>query len=642
MLELLILLLPLLSSIFAFFFSLKKNSKIVSFISISLLILSTIISIFLYHDIITNKKTLILELFKWISLADLSVNWGIRIDSLSITMILIINIVSSVVHLYSLGYMRDDKNLNRFLSYLSLFTFFMLVLVSSNNLLQLFVGWEGVGLCSYLLIGFWYKKETANIASFKAFIVNRIGDFAFIIGIIAIYVSVGSLYFDDIFLRFKESKELVTIFNINYVDFVAGSLLIGCMAKSSQFLLHTWLPDAMEGPTPVSALIHSATMVTAGIFLIIRMSPIFELSSNILFFMTVIGAITAFFAATIATVQDDIKKIIAYSTCSQLGYMFFACGLSAYSVSMFHLITHAFFKSLLFLTAGNIIIATNHEQNIKKMGGLMSKLPITFLFVVIASLAISGFPPFSGYYSKDLILEMALLSNNRGASFAYILGILSVFLTALYSARLIFLVFFKNKISGSIKKIEELPSMTIAPLIILVLGSIFMGYLGYNNLAMVGIDSSYFNNTIILDKENSFLKDIKTLSSLEKLLPLIISLFAVILAIYVFLYNNNILKFLITKFSYIHSILYRKYFIDELYKNIFINNYYKLSNFLSKIFDNRLIDMIIVIGSTRFTYNLARIVNKFQSGLVYHYAFFMIATMVCLISYFIIRYFFFY
>ena len=390
--------LPLLSAFLSGAVATKKNIKFVHFLSILILAITAILSTLLFIDVITYKQDVTYRLLQWISVADFEVDWSIKIDSLSATMIFVVNTVSAIVHCYSIGYMKGETRVNRFMSYISLFTFFMLLLVTSSNLLQLFVGWEGVGLCSYLLIGFWYKKESANKAAMKAFVVNRIGDFAFLIGIVAIYMLFGSLYFDDIFTQVQSYENVglrIFFLDVKYIDFICLMLFFGCMGKSAQLGLHTWLPDAMEGPTPVSALIHAATMVTAGVFLVVRCSPLFEYSPVVLQFITIVGAVTCIFAATIAITQNDIKKIIAYSTCSQLGYMFFACGVSAYSAAMFHLVTHAFFKALLFLCAGNVIIAMHHKNDIRQMGGLWKKLPYTYMLVWIGSLAISGIPPFA-------------------------------------------------------------------------------------------------------------------------------------------------------------------------------------------------------------------------------------------------------
>ena len=358
--------LPLLSAFISGVCATKNNMVFIHIISVLTLIITAILSTILFIDVITMKQDITYHLFQWVAVSDFDIDWSIKIDSLSATMIFVVNSVSAIVHCYSMGYMKEDSRVNRFMAYISLFTFFMLILVTSANLLQLFVGWEGVGLCSYLLIGFWFKKESANQAAMKAFIVNRIGDFAFLIGIVAIYMLFGSLYFDDIFMQaglFKDVEINIAFMDMKYLDFICIMLFLGCMGKSAQLGLHTWLPDAMEGPTPVSALIHAATMVTAGVFLLVRCSPLFEYSPLALQFVTIVGGLTCIFAATIAITQNDIKKIIAYSTCSQLGYMFFACGVSAYAAGMFHLVTHAFFKALLFLAAGNVIMAMHHKND---------------------------------------------------------------------------------------------------------------------------------------------------------------------------------------------------------------------------------------------------------------------------------------
>src|SRR3954454_9197422 len=393
---------------------------------------------FLHHDVAR------IALFPWINSGDLQVGWSLRVDTLTAVMLVVVNTISSLVHLYSIGYMDQDPYRPRFFAYLSLFTFAMLMLVSADNLVQLFFGWEGVGLMSYLLIGFWYHKPSANAAAIKAFVVNRVGDFGFALGIFAIFMLIGSIDFETIFA----GAPALTGKTIDFFGWQADALTLTClllfmgaMGKSAQFLLHTWLPDAMEGPTPVSALIHAATMVTAGVFMVARLSPLFELAPNAQAVVMLFGATTAFFAATIGLVQNDIKRIVAYSTCSQLGYMFVAMGAGAYSVGMFHLFTHAFFKALLFLGSGSVIVAMHHEQDIRKMGGLKDKIPFTYAMMVIGTLALTGFPLTAGYFSKDAIIEAAFVGNNPMALYGFGTTVIAAALTAFYSWRLIFITF---------------------------------------------------------------------------------------------------------------------------------------------------------------------------------------------------------
>ena len=421
----LIILFPLLGSIFGYV-SKSFNEKLSEIIPTVLVILSALFSGIIFYNGITQDAYGNYVIFEWISSGNLKINWSINIDPLSSVMLVVVTFVSSLVHVYSIGYMGHDPNRPRFMSYLSLFTFSMLMLVVSDNFLQLFFGWEGVGLCSYLLIGFWYKKESANNAAIKAFLVNRVGDFGFAIGIFLIFYYFGSVNYDEVFLKAESliDKEINFLgINLNLITLICLTLFIGAMGKSAQFLFHTWLPDAMEGPTPVSALIHAATMVTAGVFLVVRCSPLFELSQFALNIVAIIGMITALFAASVALVQNDIKKIIAYSTCSQLGYMFFAAGVGAYHVAIFHLFTHAFFKALLFLGSGSVIHAFKDEQDIRLMGGVWKKLPYTWILMLIGTLALTGFPFLSGFYSKDAIIEFAFFKNSSIGYYAMSVGI---------------------------------------------------------------------------------------------------------------------------------------------------------------------------------------------------------------------------
>ena len=627
------LFLPLISSILAGFFALRSNNKNIVTLSCILMSVAAICSILLF----LKGEFYYINLFSWISVGEFSVDWGIRIDQLSIMMMIVVNVVSAIVHIYSIGYMSADKNLNRFISYLSLFTFFMLILVCSNNLLQLFVGWEGVGLCSYLLIGFWYKKESANKASVKAFVANRVGDLAFIVGMVGIYVLTGSLYFDEIFSVIADKKDLFVeflSFKINYIDFIAMSLFIGCMGKSAQLGLHIWLPDAMEGPTPVSALIHAATMVTAGVFLVIRMSALFELSEFTLRFMTIIGALTAIFAATIAITQNDIKKVIAYSTCSQLGYMFFACGVSAYQAAMFHLVTHAFFKALLFLTAGSIIYATHHEQDMRKMGGLYKKIPLTYIFVWIGSLAIAGIPPFAGFYSKDVILESAYMAHTGFGSFAYALGLLAAILTAFYSWRLIYLVF-HGAYRGDCKKIEKVPFVMSLPLVLLAVGSVFAGFVGYYMLSVVEVSGGYFSDVITISSNHNALAEIHHTPFLAKYSTIILVFCSIILATIFYVYKKELPSLVAAKFAKTYRLLSNKWFVDELYNFIFIKPFSVIATFFSDVCDKKVIDGCGPVGVVKIVNKSAGLVRKVQTGYIYHYATSFILGMVLIIAWLI-------
>ena len=487
-----ILFLPLVAAIISGFFGRiigDKGSQIITSLFVSI---SAILSIIVLFNVVTNGYSENLIIATWINSGSLNVNWSVNIDPLSAVMLVVVTLVSALVHIYSIGYMSHDPHKSRFMSYLSLFTFAMLTLVTSDNFIQLFFGWEGVGLCSYFLIGFWYKKESANAAAIKAFVVNRVGDFGFALGIFLIFYLFGTVNYDEVFQQIPNITEKNLVFlgvGVNAVDLICLLLFIGAMGKSAQFFLHTWLPDAMEGPTPVSALIHAATMVTAGVFLVVRCSPIYEYSELALSVITIIGMVTAIFAASVALVQTDIKKIIAYSTCSQLGYMFFAAGVGAYNVAMFHLFTHAFFKALLFLGSGSVIHSFKDEQDINLMGGVWKKLPYTYALMIIGTLALTGFPFLSGFYSKDAIIEFAYLRGNSVGMYAAYVGIFTAFLTSIYSWRLIFKTFHGsyNNSNVKIESMHESPPVMLIPLVILSIGAVFAGmffkdlFIGHSN-----------------------------------------------------------------------------------------------------------------------------------------------------------------
>ena len=507
--------LPLISFILSFFLynhTSKKNIDILSCVLIFTALLFSIVG-FISINEINNEINIILT--EWLSSGSLYIDWSLNINRLSMTMILLVNFISLLVHIYSVGYMQNDDKRPIFMSYLSLFTFFMLILVSSSNLIQLFLGWEGVGLTSYLLIGYYNHKASANKAAIKAFVVNRVGDFGFLIGIFAIFIVFGTINLKEIFLLVDTQDnayfEFVG-FSFHSLTLITMLLFIGSMGKSAQFGLHTWLADAMEGPTPVSALIHAATMVTAGVFLMVLMSPLLEKSPFTKDFILVIGCLTCFFAASVASTQDDIKKIIAYSTCSQLGYMFIAIGISAYNVAIFHLVTHAFFKALLFLGAGSVIHAMSDEQNIKKMGGLFNKIPVTYLLMLVGTLSLTGFPFFSAYFSKDLILEILYTSNNSISMYVYGIAVFVVFLTSFYSFRLFFYVFHGkcNAEEKVLAHVHESPNVMLIPLVILSFFSIFSGILFER--FFFGIDSiNFWSNSLVnisLNITESFLNQI--------------------------------------------------------------------------------------------------------------------------------------
>ena len=492
----------LISSILSFFNKNKLVDLTSQIITSSFIVVSAVFSFYIFVDNMVNPEIISLELFTWINSGSFEASWSIYLDTVTRVMLVVITFVSALVHIYSIGYMSHDGSIPRFMGYLSLFTFAMIMLVTADNFLQLFFGWEGVGLASYLLIGFWYKKPSANSAAIKAFIVNRIGDFGLALAIFTIFIIFGSVNYEIVFENIEKYKD--TTFNfigydLNSINLICYLLFIGAMGKSAQLFLHTWLPDAMEGPTPVSALIHAATMVTAGVFLVVRCSPLFDVSPSAMAFVTFIGASTAFFAATVGLVQNDIKRIIAYSTCSQLGYMFVAAGVGAYGVAMFHLFTHAFFKALLFLGAGSVIHAVHEEQDIRKMGGIASFIPITHLMMLIGTISIMGFPFTSGFYSKDAIIETAYLSNSSFSTYAYLLTTLGVVMTSFYSWRLIFLVFNgKTRMEEEkFSKVHESSEVMTVPLMILALGALSFGFL-FKGYFIGDYSESFWDLSIVL------------------------------------------------------------------------------------------------------------------------------------------------
>jgi NADH-quinone oxidoreductase subunit L len=538
--------------------------------------------------------------------------------------------------------MDEDKSVPRFMAYLSLFTFFMLILVTADNFLQLFVGWEGVGLASYLLIGFWFKKPSANAAAMKAFLVNRVGDFGLIIAIALIYLTFGSVNFSEVFSavpnHLDKSFSLLGM-EFNTITAIAILLFVGAMGKSAQIGLHTWLADAMEGPTPVSALIHAATMVTAGVFLVARCSPIFEYSPFALGVVTIVGALTAIFAATIALTQNDIKKIIAYSTCSQLGYMFFACGVSAYSAGVFHLLTHGFFKALLFLGAGAVIHAMHHQQDIRKMGGLWKKIPFTFAMMWIGSLALAGFPPFAGFYSKDAILEAAYMSHSNFGMFAFYLGITAAFLTAFYSWRLLFLVF-NGKTRADKKTFDhahEAPKTMLVPLALLATGAVVSGFIGQNILHMISFEGNFFANSIFTMPGNNILEEIHHTPILIKLLPMILGVIAIALAYFLYIAKPHLPAKIAKMFKLLYNISLNKWYFDEIYDKIFVQSLKKLSTNLWKFWDNKIVDGFGPNGFANACKIAAGRIAKIQTGYVYHYILAMSLGVVGALLFLIIR-----
>jgi NADH-quinone oxidoreductase subunit L len=576
-------------------------------------------------------------LFNWMTSGNLKVDWALRIDTLTAVMLVVVTTVSALVHLYSIGYMHEDPYRPRFFAYLSLFTFAMLALVTADNLAQLFFGWEGVGLASYLLIGFWYHKPEANAAAIKAFIVNRVGDFGFAIGIFAVFMMVGSIDFDIIF---AEAPGL-TGKTINFFGWQADALTLiclflfmGAMGKSAQFLLHTWLPDAMEGPTPVSALIHAATMVTAGVFMVARLSPLFELSPTALTVVTFFGATTAFFAATVGLVQNDIKRIVAYSTCSQLGYMFVAMGVGAYSVGMYHLFTHAFFKALLFLGSGSVIHAMHHEQDIRHMGGLKSKIPFTYWMMVIGTLALTGFPLTAGYFSKDAIIEAAYAGKNPMAVYAFACTVVAAMLTSFYSWRLIFKTFHghphdKHHFDAA----HESPLVMLVPLGALAAGSILAGWPFYQYFAGHHV-AEFFRQSLTFAQGNTILDDMHHVPLAVVLTPTVMMAIGFLIAWQFYIRRPDIPVSLARQHPSLYQFLLNKWYFDELYEFIFVRPAKWLGRFLWKKGDGWLIDGFGPDGVSARVLDVTRNVVRIQTGYLYHYAFSMLIGAALLITWF--------
>ena len=631
-----IIFLPLLGSILGYLG--RKLVKYFAEITTSLFVsLSAIFSIILFWKGLQTGEYGNYKIFEWISSGNFVANWSINIDPLSSVMLVVVTFVSALVHIYSIGYMSHDPHKPRFMSYLSLFTFSMLVLVVSDNFLQLFFGWEGVGLCSYLLIGFWYKKESANNAAIKAFIVNRVGDFGLAIGIFLIFFYFGTINFEEVFdiaPQFIENKLVFFGFESSLITLICIFLFIGAMGKSAQFLLHTWLPDAMEGPTPVSALIHAATMVTAGVFLVVRCSPLFEYSETALNLVTIVGMITAIFAASVALVQNDIKKIVAYSTCSQLGYMFFAAGVGAYHVAMFHLFTHAFFKALLFLGSGSVIHAFKDEQDIRNMGGIRKKLPYTYALMLIGTLALTGFPFLSGFYSKDAIIEFAYLRGSSLGNYAASIGIFTAFLTSIYSWRLFFKTFhgsYNNK-NIPINETHESPFVMLAPLLLLAIGAVFSGYLFKETF--IGHHSTDFWQASVF-----FLDEIKhdPIPIWFLFLTPTLVVISIPIAYYYFIYNTKILDDFKKTNLPLYYFLLNKWYIDELYEKLFVFPAKKIGSFFWKQGDLGFIDRFGPDGISKLIKKLSNKAGLFQTGFIYDYAFAMLIGLSVLLTYLILN-----
>nr|WRY73309.1 NADH dehydrogenase subunit 5 [Phytophthora cinnamomi] len=638
MLLLTLIFLPFLGSVSAGLFGFYIGREGSVFITTLTTFLSCIFSLIIIYNSITNEYEYMIYISNWISSGLFNCNWCFLFDSLTMIMLVVVTSISTLVHLYSSQYMAHDPHLSRFMSYLSLFTFFMIILITGDNFMQMFVGWEGVGFCSYLLINFWFTRLQANKAAIKAMLVNRISDLILLLGVLTIFYNIRTIEYFSTFAAISIVKDFNFIF-FNYIlsiiDVACILIFIGAMGKSAQIFLHLWLPDAMEGPTPVSALIHAATMVTAGVYLTARCSPMFEYSMFSLKVITVIGASTAFFASTVGLVQNDFKKIVAYSTCSQLGYMFFACGLSNYPLAIFHLSNHAYFKALLFLCSGAVIHAMGDEQDIRKMGGLRRILPFTYIMFLIGSLSLMGFPFLTGFYSKDLILEVAFASFSETGHFAYWLGTIGAFFTAFYSTRLLFFAFLSetNAYKNIIKNAHDVPLEMGIPLGLLAFGSIFIGYLSKD--MFVGLGSDFWNNSIYINPLNNQMIDAEFLPTFFKLLPVILSFCGLFGAFYLyffkfkFLYNLKISEYGL----YFYNFLNRKWYFDKIYYE-FINQYILKIGYdvTYKMIDKGLIEMCGPYGLTTIFSFLSQQIILLQTGYIYHYSLLMLISTIFLIN----------
>ena len=634
-----IVFLPLLGAIGAGIASLMKNDTLGYVFSLTGVLLSAMLGwvVFITMAIPGIDQTVFLA--SWINVGSFQVDWALRFDTLTAVMVIVVTTVSAMVHVYSVGYMSHDKSKPRFMAYLGLFTFAMLMLVTADNLVQLFFGWEGVGVASYLLIGFWYQRPSAHQAAMKAFVVNRVGDFGFALGIFALFHLTGSVQLDVIFQsvpNLVNSQITILGYAMPALE-VAGILLfIGAMGKSAQLGLHTWLPDAMEGPTPVSALIHAATMVTAGVFLVCRLSPMLEYAPFTRDVITVVGALTAIFAATIGLTQFDIKRVIAYSTCSQLGYMFFAAGVSAYPAAMFHLTTHAFFKALLFLGAGSVIHAMSDEQDMRNMGGIWHKIPFTYAMMWIGSLALAGIPFFAGYYSKDMILEAAYAAHTPIGNFAWVMGIAAAFLTAFYSWRLLMMTFHgKPRASAEVMShIHESPLVMTIPLFILAIGAVLSGWMFYE--LFVGHHwYDFWRQSIFIDPANNIMDDAHHVPKWVKLLPLFISLAGIGLAIIIYGMMPSVAGGIARMFRPIHQLFYRKWYFDEIYDAVFVRPAVEIGRVLWIRGDKDTIDGFGPDGISNTVNRFSAFCSRMQSGYVFHYAFAMLIGVIALLAWYI-------
>ncbi|MEP3197683.1 MAG: NADH-quinone oxidoreductase subunit L [Lentilitoribacter sp.] len=647
-----IVFLPLLGAIIAGLFGRSIGAKASEYVTCLFMIISALLSWVVFFQIGFGDTDVVqIQVLSWIQSGTLTIDWAFRIDTLTAVMFVVVNSVSTLVHIYSIGYMHHDPHRPRFFAYLSLFTFAMLMLITSDNLVQMFFGWEGVGLASYLLIGFWFKKPSATAASMKAFIVNRVGDFGFALGIFGIFMLFGSVSFDAIFASASDyapsaemGEVITTIFGMELdkngaLTICCLLLFMGAMGKSAQFLLHTWLPDAMEGPTPVSALIHAATMVTAGVFLVARMSPIFEFSPTALTFVTVIGAITAFFAATVGLVQNDIKRVIAYSTCSQLGYMFVALGVGAYGAAIFHLFTHAFFKALLFLGAGSVIHAVSDEQDMRRMGGLRKHIKLTYWMMVIGTVALTGlglpltYIGTAGFFSKDAIIESAFASPLGVSGFAFTMLVIAALFTSFYSWRLIFLTFHgKPRAAADVMHhVHESPPVMLIPLYLLAVGALAAGFVFKSYFFGDNYDM-FWQSALFTVEGNTVLEDFHHVPVWVKLSPFVAMVLGFATAWYMYIRSPETPKRFAEDFSILYNFLLNKWYFDEIYDFLFVRPAKWLGTFLWKQGDGRVIDGFGPNGIAARVQDITNRVVKFQTGYLYHYAFAMLIGIAALVT----------
>lgn len=651
-----IVFLPLLGFLIAGLFGNKIGAKASEYITSGFLVIAAALSWVAFFEIaMGSSEPVRVPVLHWLTSGTLSFDWAIRVDTLTAIMLVVINSVSALVHIYSIGYMHHDPHRPRFFAYLSLFTFAMLMLVTSDNLVQMFFGWEGVGLASYLLIGFWYKKPSANAAAMKAFVVNRVGDFGFLLGIFGIFVLFGAVDYTTIFSTAQnyaagENASQVVLSFLGFeldkqgaLTVVALLLFMGAMGKSAQFLLHTWLPDAMEGPTPVSALIHAATMVTAGVFMVARMSPIFEQSETALLVVTIIGAITAFFAATVGLVQNDIKRVIAYSTCSQLGYMFVALGVGAYGAAVFHLFTHAFFKALLFLGAGSVIHAVSDEQDMRRMGGLRKLIPTTYWMMIIGTVALTGLGipgtviGTAGFFSKDAIIESAFASHSAASGFAFTLLVIAAAFTSFYSWRLIFMTFHgKPRATAEVMHhVHDSPPVMLVPLFVLAVGALFAGFFFVGYFFGDNYDA-FWKGALFTGADNHILHDFHGVPTWVKFSPFIAMVLGFIFAWAFYIRSPETPKAIAARHPGLYQFLLNKWYFDELYDFLFVRPSMALGRFLWKTGDTKIIDGMGPNGVAARVADITNRVVKLQSGYLYHYAFAMLIGVAALVTWMMI------